>query len=97
VIEDEQLNFITHVQEKNNTATKTMGVIRSFKYLNKENFVWLCKVLSKTTFRICTSCLEPIKEGVNSNIQRQSTKLVPEVKNYSYEERLKRLNILTLV
>ncbi len=38
IMVDEQLTFKTHINEKINKASRVMGLIRSFVYLNQENF-----------------------------------------------------------
>ena len=78
-----------------------MGIIRrAYKFLNKINFIPLYKAMVRSYFDYASTIYYPLKkEYVNliEGVQRRATKLVPEIKNISYEERLRVLKLPTLV
>ena len=78
-----------------------MGIIRrTFVHINMHNFSHLFKTMVRPHAEYLHSIYHPnYKKDINlmENIQRRATKLVPELKNLSYPERLKKLNLPTLV
>lgn len=54
----------------------------------------------KTSLGICDPTMKPIQNKTNitalENVQARATKLVPSLKNLSYEERLRKLDLSTL-
>jgi len=101
VVVDDRLNFELHIQEKVNKANRIMGLIRrTFEFLVEENFRLLYKALVRPHIEYANAIWAPYKKKdilVVENIQRRATKLIPSLRNLSYEERLKKLNIPTLV
>ena len=100
VIMDSNLKFEKHINAKIVTANKILGIIRrTYMFLNKEIFLPLYKALVRSHFDYAMSIWNPhmIKfiESVES-VQRRATKLIPKIKNLTYHERLKALNLLTL-
>ena len=100
VIMDSNLNFEKHVNAKIVTANKILGIIRrTYMFLNKEIFLPLHKALVRSHCDYAMSIWNPhmIKfiESVES-VQRRATKLIPKIKNLTYPERLKALNLPTL-
>ena len=74
-----------------------MGIIRrSFIHLNKRNFVLLFKSLIRPHLEYMNQIWSPHKkkdiQAIESG-QRSATKLVPELKNKTYQERLKILEL----
>ena len=100
VIVDEQLNFNKHIEVKINKANRMPGIIRStFRYMDSALF----KILYKTLVRphveyasiIWSSHTKGYKDKLE-NLQRRATKLVPQLKNLSYQDRLQSLQLPTL-
>ena len=100
VFVDNKLKFDTHIGTKVNKANNILGAIRrGFSYLDKE-----------TMLRLYTSLVRPQIEYANpvwsprfmkditmvENVQRRATKMIPEIKDFSYEDRLKFLKLPTL-
>ena len=97
---DYQLKFSDHCQEKVNKANKVLGFIRhTFKHLNKETFMLLYKSLVRPHLEFGSSIWSP-KHKYNidaiERVQRRATKLIPELKELSYTDRLRNLNLETL-
>ena len=97
---DSKLKFTHHCQEKVNKANKILGYIRhTFKYLNKDSFLLLYKSLVRPHLEFA-SCIWSPKHKYNidliERVQRRATKLIPQIKELSYSDRLKQLNLETL-
>ena len=101
IIFDSKLNFEMHMDEKINKANSLMGIIRrGYSYLNIVNFVPLYKAMVRSYFDYASTIWYPLKkEYVNlvEGTQRRATSLVPELKHLSYEGRLRKLNLPSLV
>lgn len=97
---DAELKFEIHINNKVATAQKMIGIIRrSFIFLNCEIFVPLYKALVRSHFDYAmpTWCPHRAKQIIEiEGVQRRATKLIPSLKNLTYEERLKQLKLPTL-
>jgi predicted transcriptional regulator len=97
---DNQLKFSIHCQIQVSKANKILGLIRrSLTHLD-----------SSTLVRLYTSLVRPILEYGNGpwtpmlkkdsltleNVQRRATKMIPSIRNYTYLDRLKYLNLPSL-
>ena len=100
VITDEHLMFEKHMMEKVGKANMMMGLIRrSFSYLSIQSFRWLYKALVRPHLEYAQSVWSPQRKKyilLIENVQRRATKLVPGLKDVSYPDRLKLLDIPTL-
>jgi len=78
-----------------------MGLIRrTFTYLNEETFTKLFKSLVRPHLEYCNSVWSPhLSKDIEiiEKVQRRGTKMLPGFQDLSYEERLKRLKLPTLV
>ena len=100
VLIDDKLNFRSHIKGIVGKANRVLGLIKiGFECLDKDMFLNLYPVLVRPHLEYCVQVWSPhfqrdikLVEGV----QRRATKLVPELKHLSYEERLKRLGLTTL-
>ena len=100
VIFDERLTFEQHLNEKINKANSIVGIIRrTFEYLDTSNFMQLYKSLVRPHIEYANQIWTPyLKKHITAleNVQRRATKLIPSLKDLSYPERLRALNLPTL-
>lgn len=86
------LKFDSHISTVVNKANQIIGLIkRSFYFMDKSLFLKLYKTLVRPHFDYGNSIWYPIsKKNIQSieNVQRRATRIVPELKNLTYEERL---------
>jgi len=97
---DTKLKFDQHISEKINKANSTLGIIRrAFKYLNERNFVPIYKAMVRShldyAVPIWSPSLQTLIDAIE-NVQRRATKQIPGLKDMTYDERLKKLNLPTL-
>ena len=97
---DDKLKFDKHTEAQVNKANKVLGLIqRSFETLDKETLVWLFKALVRPHLEYCNTVTYPVYEKdakLLEGVQRRATKMVPEMKNYDYANRLKKLALPSL-
>ena len=99
VIVDHQLKFENHMQEKVKKANNITGFIRrTFVYLDEGTFSKLFKALVRPHLEYANTAWYPtkIKDIIAiENVQRQATKYLPTLKELSYEDRLRKLQLPT--
>ena len=97
---DDQLEFESHISEKINKANKMFGLLcRSFNCLDIKTFTCLYKMMVRTHLDYASSVWSPYKIKhieMIENVQRRCTRQPPYLKDLSYPERLKKLNLPTL-
>ena len=99
---DSELKFDKHINTKIETANKILGIIRrSFIYLDADILLPLYKALVRSHFDYAMIIWNPhmVKHNVIESIegvQRRATKMIPELKDLSYPERLKKLKLPTM-
>lgn len=97
---DSKLKFTTHCQEKVNKANRILGYIRhTFKHMEKNTFLLLYKSLVRPHLEFGSCIWSPRhKYNIDSieRVQRRATKLIPQIRDLPYTERLKHLNLETL-
>lgn len=97
---DNRLSFSAHLSEKINKANKIVGLIRrSFVSLDAKMFKSLYIALARPHLEYANQVWNPhLKKDIEAieNVQRRATKLLPQMKELSYEERLRVLNLPTL-
>ena len=100
VLVDDKLGFDNHIRTIVKKANRMLGLIRiGFSCLDKEIFMNLYPVLVRPLLEYCVQVWTPYKRkyvNLLEGVQRRATKLVPELKNLQYEERLKKLGLTTL-
>ena len=100
IIFDEALNFDNHISNITNKANQMLGIIRrTFTFRNKEIVVRLYKALVRSHLEYGNVIWSPHlkRQSIQiERIQRRATKLIPECKKMSYDERLKYLNLFSL-
>ena len=77
-----------------------MGVIRrAFTYMDEPTFLSLYKSLVRPHLEYANQAWSPhLRKHIDSieNVQRRATKLIPNMRDLSYEERLRKLKLPTL-
>ncbi len=101
VIMDSKLGFDNHINEKINKANGIIAVIKyNFKYIDAECLLLLYKALVRPHLEYAVRVWAPYKNKhviALENVQRRATRLVPSLRNLSYENRLRCLKLPTLV
>ncbi len=97
---DNKLKFDTHIGTKVNKANKILGAIRrAFSYLDKNNFLRLYTSLVRPHLEYGNPVWSPqyTKDIITiENVQRRATKMIPDIRDKPYQDRLKYLNLPTL-
>ena len=97
---DEKLNYKSHIQSQINKANSIMGLIRrTYTHLDIESFKYLFIALVRPHLEYAAAVWNPhTKQDTEDieNVQRRATRQIPALKNMSYTERLKKLNLPTL-
>ena len=97
---DDQLDLGKHIKSIVAKANRMLGLIRiSFACLDKTMFLNLYLVLVRPHLEYCVQVWSPYKQKyikLLERVQRRATKLVPELRDLEYPERLKRLGLTTL-
>ncbi|XP_077980268.1 uncharacterized protein LOC144435555 [Glandiceps talaboti] len=97
VFVDTELKFSPHVQKQENKANQILGLIRrSFTYLDKESLKRLFIALVRPHLEYANVVWSPrfVKDcNLIENVLRRATKLIGEMRDLSYSERLTRLDI----
>jgi len=100
VVIDHRLTFKDHIAQASSKANRVLGVIRrSFDYLTKKTFVQLYKSLVRPILEYGHCVWQPHLKSLCSDIedvQRRATKLISNLRDKPYPERLKILKLPTL-
>ena len=100
VLVDEHLSFSEHIHKISCTATGIMAVIRrTYTDLDADCFLLLYKALIRPHLEYCATIWSPYKmkdiETIEK-VQKRATKQVKGLHSLSYEDRLRKLDILSL-
>jgi len=97
---DSKLKFDYHINEKVNKSYSVPGLIyRNFKYMSSDTFVMLYKTLVRSHLEYDNCVWSPYRQmdiEKIEKVQMRATRMVQQLKNSSYEARLRRLNLPTL-
>ena len=100
VLFDSTLEFKSHVKNVSSEASKLIGLIkRNFTYFNRDSLRTIITSLIRSKLEFANCIWSPIYKWQSSlleKVQRRATKLLPCIKNQSYVDRLKYLNLTTL-
>ena len=100
VIVDNELKFSGHIRSAVAKANSRLGLIkRNFTNLSPEVFAPLYKSLVRPILEYCSTIWNPLllTDGIEiEKVQRRATKLVPGISNFSYQNRLRYLNLDSL-
>lgn len=98
---DSELKFRQHIDIKTKKANQIMGIIRrTFDYLDNVTFLKLYKALVRPHLEYGASVWSPhFEKDIEAveRVQRRATKQLENLRNMPYEERLKNLNLPTMV
>ena len=82
------------------TGNQIIGLIRrNITYKGKKLIIPLCKAIVRPHLKYCIQAWRPYrKKDIDTleRIQRRATKMIPELRDLSYEERLKECGLTTL-
>ena len=94
------LKWNYHVKYCANKANKILGMLtRTFEYRNLELFKSLYTTFVRPHLEFVVAVWSPFLKGdinILEKVQRRATKLIPELRNLSYEERLSTIGLTTL-
>jgi hypothetical protein len=97
---DPSLKFTKHCDKAVAKANRLVGLLRrTFDYVDKQILSYTFKGLVRPHLEYGNAVWSPLykKDAILiENVQRRATKLVPELANLSYEERLKALGLPSL-
>ena len=97
---DDQLDLGKHIKNIVAKANRLLGLVKiSFACLDKLMFLNLYLVLVRPHLEYCVQVWSPYKKKyikLLERVQRRATKLVPELRELEYPERLRRLGLTTL-
>ena len=100
IILSEDLKWRKQVVASAKKANQMIGLVKhTFTFMDKEMFLVLYKTLIRPLLEYCPQVWSPYMEkdiNLLENIQRRATKLVPELYELPYEERLKKLKLFPL-
>ncbi len=95
IIFQQDLKFSTHIATKVNKANSMLSlIVRSFDYVEKNSFVMLYKALVRPHIEYGNTIWYPyLRKDIISveKVQKRATKIVPQLRDLSYEDRLKAL------
>lgn len=94
------LSFDKHINTIVNKANSIIGLVkRNFTFMDKSTFTQLYKALIRPHLDYGNIIWYPTtkkNKQIVENVQRRATRIVPELKGLTYEERLAALNLPTL-
>jgi hypothetical protein len=100
VIFDSKLTFDAHIQSCISKANRMLGIIkRTFTYLDKESFLYLYKALVRPHLEYANAIWAPKfkrQSAAIERVQRRATKLLVDIKEWTYERRMRFLNLPSL-
>ena len=100
VVIDSQLSFDNHISQKISKANSVLGQIcRTFEHKDKNSMITLYRSLVRPHLEYANQVWAPhlIKHiTAIENVQRRMTRMIPGMKDLSYEARLKYLKLPSL-
>ena len=100
ILIDDKLNFESHIKGIVKRANRMLGLIKiGFECLDMVMFKNLYPVMVRPLLEYCVQVWSPYKCGdidLLERVQRRATRIVPELRNLPYEERMRRLKLTSL-
>jgi hypothetical protein len=84
---------------QNNNANQIVGLTRSFVHLDNRTFSLIFKALVHPHLEYVSSIWSPYKKKdieAIENVQKRATRMLSQMKNLNYEEKLKQLKMPTV-
>ncbi len=101
VITDNTLSFEDQCEKSITNANRILFTIRrTFMFIDEQTFLQLYKPLVRSTLEYGVEIWNPkLKRQINKieAVQRRATRMIPAIMHLSYEDRLRRLGLPTLV
>ena len=99
VLIDRDMKFSSQVMSQTKKANKVLGMIkRNFQTINKDLFQILYSTLVRPHLEYAVQVWSPYQVGHKKKIeqiQRRATKMIREIRNIPYEERLDHLDLMS--
>ena len=100
VIFDEKYEFSKHIKVMVNRANRMLGMIRRrFTFLDQDVFELLYPVLVRPHLEYCVQVWSPHKQmdiNLNEKVQMRAMRMVPVMKDLSYEEKIVKFGLTSL-
>ena len=100
IIFQDDLKFNKHISTKVQKANSMLGlIIRSFDYLDKNSYIRLYKAMIRPQLEYGNAIWHPyLRKDIDSieAVQKRFTKLIPGLRDLSYQDRLKHLKLPSL-
>ena len=97
---DTELTFEKHIETVVNQANRMLGLIRrSYTYLDSQSLLKLYTSLVRPMLEYANAAWTPIlrrDQILLENVQRRATKVIPELRDRDYEDRLRALKLPSL-
>lgn len=97
---DKDLKFSKHIGDKVKKANRNLGLIcKTFSYMTVQMFLMLYKSLVRPHLEYATAICSPrLKKDqiAIENVQRRASKMILQIRNLPYQERLKSLGLPSL-
>ena len=97
---DNELKFARHINTQVNKANRIVGLIRrSFSHIDKDGMRQMYISMVRPHLEFANVVWSPHYDkdiNIIEQVQRRTTKLIPGLKNLSYEDRLKEMDLPTL-
>ncbi len=101
VITDDMLSFDDQCEKSITSANRILFTIRrTFTFIDEQTFLQLYKPLVRSRLEYGVEIWSPkLKRQINEveAVQRRATRMIPAIRHLSYEERLRKLRLPTLV
>ena len=99
VIFQQDLKFSNHIATKVNKANSMLSlIVRTFQFIEQDSFILMYKANVRPNVEYGNTIWYPhLRRDIESKrIQKQATKQIPQLKDLTYNERLKKLKLPTL-
>ena len=98
-VKEKDLGVTISADMKASKGNQILGLIRrNITYKGKKLIIPLYKVIVRPHLEYCIQAWRPYRKDIDTleRIQRRATKMIPELRDLSYEERLKECRLTTL-
>ena len=100
VIFQQDLKFSNHIATKVNKANSILSlIVRTFQFIEQDSFILMYKAIVRPNVEYGNTIWYPhLRRDIESieRIQKRATRQIPQLKDLTYNERLKKLKLPTL-